>query len=314
LNNNKEFQYNYRSQFESGSKDGILYQKLYLHSFETDLFKDKWEKFVLKDLSMVDNAIVRDSIREVMTFYNPVTKQSYYNIPIWSYIYNKGHKFYRVRRIIDKEINIPPDEMKQWGDIWAPPNEFVQNYGRLNYPAESLLYTAADNPIIAINELKLKDGEPFILITYEAKEDFIVTIVGYHQERSYLTEEENEKSKSLTDFFSDIFTKEIKEDNEHLYKITSNLIKECYTIDDESQLGWVYPSIANKKGRNVCFKPEKAKDKLNVTGVELCKVDANYGFVINYVLDDLDVNSEFTYHLIGSEVQKKKCPQINKID
>lgn len=300
-----------RSYFPPDSEETMLFERLYLYGFDIEEFKNKWNDFVAKDFRTFDNASIRKSIRDVMSFTNPITKQTYYNIPTWTFVFNKGQKFYRVRRIGNNEITVPTKELSQWSDIWNPPEQCVNDYGRLNYPAESFLYTSADYPMLAVNELKLSQSEPFVLITYEAKEDIFVTIIGYHKKREYLLEVENEKLNYLTSFFEDIFTKDVSDQTRYFYKVSSNLIKECYTLNDDTQDGWVYPSIANKKGFNVCFKPASALKKLKITGIELCKVERSHGFLINYVVDDINENSRFSYHLVGSEVQRQKYPHIS---
>lgn len=299
-----------RFHFVPDSDESVIFQKLYLLGFSKDGFMSKWRDFKSKKIEELADTQIRQSIREVMTFRNPITKQSYYNIPTWTYLYNKGSKFYRVRKVASNEISIPLKETSSWEDIWNPPEHFVTEYGRLNYPLESMLYTSANNPVIAIGESKIKENDSFVLITYEAIEDIQVTIVGFHQDSNYLTKTENEKSNTLTMFFKDIFTKEVKHYQKNLYKISSNLIKECYTINDGIQDGWVYPSIANGQGHNVCFKAT-ALGKLKVSGVELCKKESLHGFLVYYVLDDIDERSKFSYHQIGSEIQAHKYPHIN---
>jgi hypothetical protein len=64
-----------------------------------------------------------------------------------------------------------------------------------------------------------------------------------------------------------------------------------------------------KQGYNVCFKPENAKKKLLLKGVEICKLDSKYGFVVNYVAETLE-NGDFNYHKIGSDKQKELYPHI----
>ena len=307
--------FDHRFSFPPDSNDGLVFTKLYLSSFDTDLFSNKQMAFGNIDVLNADNIHIRQKIRDVMTFNNRITGQNYYYIPTWSYIYNKGTPFYRVRKIKESEIIAPYESIKCWDDVWNPPTKYITSYGRLNYPHESLLYTTPFSPEIAIKEMKITPQDKFALIKYEAIEDIIVTIAGFFQENSALTTEENQKCKVLTNFFHDNITKDISLGDEHLYKIPANIIKECYTdYTDNSQVGWVYPSIASKKGFNVCFKPEEAKKKLKLKGTEICKLDNKYDFIIYYVIEGLEENSTMKYHLIGSEIQKSLYPHISLTD
>lgn len=127
-----------RHYFAPESDEAIIFNKLYLLGFQKEAFLDKWKAFESKEIDSLEDMKIRQSIREVMTFYNPITRQSYYNIPTWTYLYKKGSKFFRVRRIESNDIIIPPKETECWRDFWNPPEERIADYGRLNYPAESL--------------------------------------------------------------------------------------------------------------------------------------------------------------------------------
>lgn len=309
---NNDISFNKRFYLDSKSEQSLIFSKLYLDAFDIDDFNRKSKSIETADVLSMDDDGIRQMIRNIMSFRHPLTGQEYYNIPTWSYVCNKGTKFYRIMKVDKSDtINPPLDILKCHDNVWNPPIEKVKWYGRLNYPNESVLYTSYKIPEICLKEARLTNEDRFALITYEAKEDILVTIVGYFQEDSKFTDEENIKMKTLTEFFFNQFTKEVDEKDESSYKISSNIIKECYSIPDDSQDGWLYPSIAFNMGYNICFKPEIAKKKLQLKGVEICKLDEKYGFVVNYVVDGLERGSEFTYHLIGSDKQKELYPHIS---
>lgn len=302
-----------RYYFGTGSQDGILLRKLYLSAFDTELFNQKKKMIDTEDIISLGDDSIRQVIRNIMTFKHHITEQNYYSIPTWTYLYEKGTRFYRVRKIDKSNFIDPPiDKIKNSSYLWNPPAHKISNYGRLNYPHESLLYTSHNYSEIAIKEMKITDQDRFALITYEAKEDIYVTIVGYFREDSDFTAEENRKIQALTDFFFNQFTKDISAGDEYLYKISSNLIKECYFIPENSQDGWVYPSVALKKGHNVCFKSENAKQKLELKGVEICKLDEKYGFVVNYVIEGFNRQEGLVFHLIGSDKQRELYPHLKR--
>lgn len=241
-------EFNKRFYFDPESEESIIFQKLYLNAFDIDTFNEKIKSIEILDILNANDDSIRQVIRKIMTFNHHITGQDYYNIPTWSYIYKKGTEFCRVRKIDKSDIITPPsDIIKSCSDVWNPSVDKVTNYSRLNYPHESLLYTAHQYPEICIKETNITDQDRFALITYEAKEDILVTIVGYFQDNSAFTPKENAKIKVLTEFFFNQFTKEISAGEEYLYKVSSNIIKECYTTPDDSQDGWLYPSIALKR-------------------------------------------------------------------
>lgn len=290
-------------------EEQILYSKLYIAGFTGAVFDNHMEQFNELDFMNLEDDAVRNEIIRLISFRNPITNQEYFNIPTWTYVYPSGTKFYRIRRINVNDRLLPVDCIKTKSDLWNPPESCISYYGRLNGVNESLLYVAASNIDIAIEETKLKDDDDFLLISYEAQEDVEVTIVGFHKESAKLTALENDKYRMLTDYFKSLIT--TRAEDERIYKITSNLIKQCYTIPNSSQDGWVYESVALGKGHNVCFKPDRARLKLKVVGAEVCRMDSDYKFKVKYVLGDLNSDIKLSFHIIGSEYQKEHYPHIS---
>jgi len=65
-------------------------------------------------------------------------------------VYKKDTLFFRVRKLnssIISEMNIHDES-----DLWEPPTNCVKQIGRLNKVGETLLYTAPQNPNVAIKE------------------------------------------------------------------------------------------------------------------------------------------------------------------
>jgi hypothetical protein len=307
---NDDGRFDKRFYSQRGSEDSELFSKLYFRGFDIEEFcKRKKEFFSLRFNEFNDQETIKE-IKKLITFSNPITSQKYYFVPTWVYICRKGTRVYRVRKIAFDVKKFHSPDIKILRDFWHPPESNVKDYGRLNYPCESLLYTA-QTPEIAINEMKIHTDEYFMLITYELKEDIDLTIIGLCQSHSDLLNIVDVKEKVLNEFFFKIFTSDITENNIYLYKVTSNLLKFCFTLSDPSQGGWFYPSIKSEMGYNCCFKPDITDNKIELKGVEICKLDSKYKFIIQAVMADINENSAFTYHLIGSETQKKFYPHIS---
>lgn len=147
MENSQSNHYHFRNYFEPNSDGGDLFERLYFYGFDQNLFKSRCEDLGKINFSSYDDMSVRKLIRETITFYNDITNQGYYFIPTWVYSYKKGDRFYRVRKIKGENNIIPFKEITKWEDLWNPLAIKVNSYGRLNYPRESLLYTAYGSKI-----------------------------------------------------------------------------------------------------------------------------------------------------------------------
>jgi len=85
--------------------------------------------------------------------------------------YPQNTRFFRVRKL--KSSNIKESGLTVISDFWNPPEKYVNEYGRLNKPHESLLYTSPINPLIAINEMKLKKDDYYAVIVYLSQRDIM---------------------------------------------------------------------------------------------------------------------------------------------
>jgi hypothetical protein len=299
-----------RHYFQPDSEELGFISQLYFMGFNIEEFSKRKKEFLCLRFNELNDQETINEIKKLITFRNPITSQKYFYVPTWAYRCIKGTRVYRVRRITFDVEKFHSSDIKKIGDFWYPPESNVKDYGRLNYPCESLLYTA-QTPEIAINEMKIHTEEYFMLITYELKDDIDLTIIGLSQSHSDLFNIVDAKKKILNDFFFEIFTNDINEDNHYYYKVTSNFLKFCFIIPDPSQGGWFYPSIKSEMGYNYCFKPDIADNKIKLEGAEICKLDSKYKFIVQAVMANIDENNAFTYHVIGSETQKKFYPHIS---
>ncbi|GHA51652.1 hypothetical protein GCM10007103_35150 [Salinimicrobium marinum] len=228
--------------------------------------------------------------------------------------YPKKTRFYRVRKVENEDHFIPLKAMTFESDAWNPPEKFITRRGRLNNVNESLLYTSPGDPSVAVEELKIQDDERFCLIVYEATEEVKVSMIGLWEDIPELNEEENLKMRIINNFLRDEFTRDVGEGTEFLYRVSERITKDYFDLPPKVvQDAWCYPSIAKKQSVNVCFRPDIAKNLLELVGVQICKVQKEkngYLFNCNAIASGFDSNGKFIYHSIDSEHCRKIFPEI----
>lgn len=223
--------------------------------------------------------------------------------------YKKGTRFYRVRKLDKDDINIPFKSIKYPKDVWCPPNEIVK-LGRLNREKESLLYTTPNSPQVAVEEMKIREGEYFVVAVYEAIEDIKIAYIGISSNLDYLNKEQNIKHKMINDFLIHEFIRDVGEGTEYLYRITEIITKKFFNNHINEMDGWCYPSIAYKENQvNVCLKENKAIKKLRMIGINTGKMENNEIF-IDCIGLPWGKNNEFEYCPVGGEIQKEYFPEV----
>ena len=231
------------------------------------------------------------------------------------YTYPTGVYFYRARPLED--IQIPNKKISELRDFWEPPmKEMAKNiYGRLNKPKESLLYTAPIDALVAVNEIrtKLEKDNYLALIAYQSIEKVKVNVIGgefYSGKFNILDEKAIRVGEIYNDFFRNEFTHDVGKGTEYLYIISEIIAKQYFDLPPrEMQDAWAYPSIKNKKKCNVCFRPEIAKDLLELQGAVFAKYDQQQLHCYK-VIHGFDQAGSPIYHEIGSEIQKRYFPEI----
>ncbi|NGM61143.1 hypothetical protein G5B30_04335 [Sphingobacterium sp. SGG-5] len=223
-------------------------------------------------------------------------------------------KFYRVRAVESDDHYCPLKAMTFEQDAWNPPSEFIKKRGRLNNIHESLLYTSPINPFVAVEEIKVKDGEWFCLIVYEAKVEIKVSIIGQWEDLPELSADENLKMRIISNFLNDEFTRDVGEGTEYLYRASERIAKDYFDLPPRIvQDAWCYPSIAQKNCANVCFRPEIAKDVLKLVGVQICKItkeNGDYLFTCPVIATGFDDDKKFKYYSVDHPICKEIFPEI----
>ena len=254
---------------------------------------------IIKTISIYTNDIGSATLRAFFLKYPPKTR------------------FYRVRKIDSNDTKIPLKSMKIEGDAWNPPKEIVTTRGRLNDVNESLLYTTPNYPFVAVDELKIKSGEFFSLIVYEAKETIKTTVIGAWQENPELNEEENLKMRLINNFLSDEFSRDVGVGTDYLYRSSIMIAKFFFDLPPKvMQDAWAYPSVAFKKLYNVCFRPEIAKDLLKLVGVQISRAniidERGYEFNCQVIASGFNEKKEFNYYHISHPIVKEIFPELIK--
>lgn len=286
-----------------------------IHAFLSNIkFEDieaKREQFRAIDLKRCSNEELFKSIMDIVSFDYAgaslgVTKPSFGAYPA-------DTKLYRIRNLKEEDHFIPLKALSKEQDAWNPPSKCVTKLGRLNDIGESLLYTSLD-PNTSVEEMSIKDGERFLLIVYKAKRDVKVAYIGYWEDQPELSREENLKMRMIHNILNDIFTKEVGQGTEYLYRASARIAKDYFDCPPEMQDAWCYLSIASKQGFNICFRPEIARGILELLGVQICKVNRSDGFTYTYQCQAIAVwnalKSAFDYYPVDSPECQKLFPEI----
>lgn len=226
--------------------------------------------------------------------------------------YPKGTRFYRVRSLKQDDTKLPLKDMRIEEDAWNPPASIVRK-GRLNREHESLLYTSPTNPKVAVEEMKIPDNCNFSLIVYEATEEIRVTTIGVNPSYPGLNKNEMLKLEMLNDFLTHEFTRDVGVGTEYLYNISEIIAKDYFDLPPDVQDAWCYPSIVERPSYNVCFRPEIAKQKLHLVGVQIASCVRNSEgvlFQVKCIASGFNIDGYFNYYGIGSDIQKKLFPEI----
>lgn len=272
----------------------------------TDLIElqERIKSFNRKNIKYLSNEELSKSILDVLL------KNNHFEMPIKFFTYPKKTLFFRIRNIDQASIPI----VQKWNmqQFWEAPSSCINKYGRLNKPHESLLYTSLYIDV-CIHEMRLKKGDFYVLIFYKAKTDIKTVIIC-----NDFTKEDFEGDPCTYSYYNTIntfllneFTKEVWEGTEHLYRASELIAKTYFDLPEEVQDCWTFPSIQSRDKQNVCFRPKKAKAKLQFSHAFVCQYNGNNEILnVEYIIKNFDKNGFAMPIMIGSEEQKKLFPEI----
>jgi hypothetical protein len=174
---------------------------------------------------------------------------------------------YRVRKID------PGAAHTKLTDVWHPPAEYVKKIGRANDVGQAIFYCSLD-PMTAIQEAKILDGERFSLATYKIK------IGELYEGRGIVIKETNSVSGSfaelsrfgteLSRFMVKEFTKNVKEGNEDQYKRSCAIAKILLDLPNADSI--IYPSVRNSESVNIAYTSTAAAQLLELFQVATCEL------------------------------------------
>lgn len=294
------------------SLHGKTIESLHEH-VDTNELKRRISIFQNIDIQRLSDKELEDKIDEVLSIEIDGGIKIHSSLSEYS-LFDVGTRFYRVRKLINTDM--PNRDLKKVSSYWNPPQKYVNKYGRLNKPRESLLYTAL-NPCTAIRETNLMSGNPFVLCVYEAikplRFSWIGGIADYDLNR-IKNKKTIESLELMRKFLVDEFTRVIPDGQESLYRITEIIAKKYYTFPDDA--GWRYPSIKNNYEDNICFHSERVMYNVKLVGALIATLDepSEKRMFVEYVV--VGPNMDIYYPLEskkGEEYMEKLFPEISKI-
>ncbi|WP_225442717.1 hypothetical protein [Paenibacillus lycopersici] len=267
----------------------------------------KIRRFRNLNISIMTQEAINNEIFDVLTFKGNFIYFTNSNF------YPKGTKFFRAR-VLDGSL-IPNRNLKIESDFWNAPSEFIRQYGRLNKPNESLLYTTPINPSVTLKEVKVPYGSYYALIIYEAKDEIKVNVIG--QEYNYeslgiYSEKARLVNDIINDFLREEFCRDVGVGTEYLYCVSEFIAKSFFDLPPRVvQDAWAYPSLKDKLNYNVCFRPQVARELLELKGALIGqKQSQNDDIIVKCIAHGFDESGNAQFHKLGSDIQKSVFPEI----
>lgn len=230
--------------------------------------------------------------------------------------YPKSTLLFRVKKFLGSTF--PNERFCKEIDYWETPPCYLHNYGRLNKPHESLLYTCPIDFNLAIQETNIQIGDYFAVIKYTALQDIKVNIIGgeYDYKTLGITDRKAIVINELyNDFLKTEFSREVGKGTEYLYRTSEMIAKDLFDLPPrDAQDGWAYSSVKDKTKYNVCFRPEIAHEVLEVTGAMICRLGENRQLSPICVAVGADSNGNIAFYPLDSQEQKKAFPEIIKVN
>lgn len=212
--------------------------------------KSNIHKFRNSDCKIIDINYLEELITKILSIVS-------FSIP-----YYLTGRVYRIRRIVNQE------QHKTKSDLWAPPINCVNSYGRFNKPNESILYTSFYIDT-AIEEVRLLPGEHFSLAIFDFKDSeyprnntlLIDNTINYCKNDTF---KENTYFAILKQFLFDELTGNGKDNNSNYIK-TNIIINSIFKTFKKDSV--VYPSFFNNNKHNLAIKGNSASELVNLSQV-----------------------------------------------
>lgn len=162
--------------------------------------------------------------------------------------YPKDTLFFRVKKLSNSTI--PNERFCKATDYWETPSCYLDNYGRLNKPHESLLYTCPNDPYLAVQETNIQEDDFFAVIKYRAISEIKVNIIGgkYDYEANGITDRNAIIVHELyREFLKTEFSRDVGTGTEYLYRVSEMIAKDYFDLPPRIvQDAWAYSSVKTK--------------------------------------------------------------------
>lgn len=224
--------------------------------------------------------------------------------------YKEGSIFYRVRKLKREMLNL------KHSDFWEAPKEVIER-GRINRPMEQLLYMSPNEPYTPISETHIGQNDPFLLIAY--KTTCPLSVFGIGVGGSFDGECTQETEKKL-DIISDFVKRNFLKSSGSAYILSNVIAQEICRYDYD---GWLYPSVANEGGENLCLKLT-AKESLEIQSAYLCelvdeKIKVTHAIQVSddiQIYDDWEGNDSSAHKILDNlmSFNKDGSSEIETID
>lgn len=192
-------------------------------------------------------------------------------------------------------------------DIWARPSSMITEYGRLNEPNQSILYTSLEGSTTLV-EADVNIGELFFMICYKRTKPIIFSDCSRFIAFNELTEEENLKRYAIFNLLRNEFVREFPKtyDKQSQYCLSSNIAKHFFINDDVDAIQ--YPSVKGLGAYNFAFFEDRAKECLTPICVKFCLLEERLGnreARIRAITNGFWQNNKFVWTPLNSTLSKE---------
>ena len=225
--------------------------KQYLAALDPALLRRRIGRFWEHDIASMSYPEVSNAINKVLTV------GRMYVLPVTMKTIPSGTQLFRVRAV-------PRDLAPSEADCWAPPADRA-TANRVNKDGEPWLYTSFDLGT-ALSEMSIPSGKIAMVMIYEVCQEVKCSCPEFGDDDEFsLTRRERLRMGLVTQFLRDLFSLEVNDGEEHLYKITQALVTDL--VDYAECVAVWYPA-AKSHGHNVAIK-EPQQRQLRLSSVKM---------------------------------------------
>ncbi len=213
-----------------------LPMKQYLKDLDPWLLRRRIGRFWEHDFAAMSPLEVSEAINSVL-----MVGRSFV-VPVMIKTIQSGTQLVRVR-------HVPCDFVPTESDCWAPPADRAGN-NRLNREGEPWLYTSFDLGT-AFSEMPVPFGKVAMVMVYKVCAELKCSSPGFDDDAFNLSRRERLRLGLVTQFLRDLFSLEVNDGEEYLYKITQALVADL--VDYPECVAVWYPGV-KAAGHHVAVK------------------------------------------------------------